>query len=217
MIILFEAFRDVLIRIEEEGFPIRLQSSSKKSSHQPDSLRTGFLKDADKYLDEFFRKDPLKIALTGEETDLTQFQSLSRHRNDIIASIAGSFESTSDDDLGKIVWAAVKSKLSGIVEQAMEALETSAKIGSCVSGIQAVWQMASQGKGNLLIVENGYKLRGRLDPYDNSLIIGGEPELTSAIDDLVEMVIEKVLENGSRVVFVESGLLKTHDRIVLIE
>lgn len=165
---------------------------------------------------EFFIKEPLKIAITGDEMDITQFRSISIHKNDVVASITGSFENTSDYDLGKIVWAAVKSKLSGIGEKALQELELSAKMGRSVSGIYAVWQLANQGKGDVLIVENGYRVRGRLNPHDNSFIIDGEPEVTSVMDDVVEMVIEKVVENGGRVIFVESGSLKMYDRIALI-
>ena len=220
LIRLFEAFRDVLIKIEEGGFPIRILPSSSDALDKPVSISKNrmraFLKEADQRLGEFFIKEPLKIAITGDEADLTQFRSISIHKNDIVASITGSFENTSDYDLGKLAWAAVKLKLSGIGEKALQELESTAKTGRSVSGIHAVWQLANQGKGDVLIVENGYRLRGRLNSDDNSFIIDGEPEVTSIMDDVVEMVIEKVVENGGRVIFVESGSLKMYDRIALI-
>ena len=216
---LFEGFRDTLIEINEKGFPTRLPqllSTSNLSEKNMDieSVKP-YLKNADQNLQLFYQQDPLKIIVIGIRTYVKMFQSITCHKDHIVGTIPGKFIAE-PHVLGKLVWYMMRMKLAKTGEKALWKLAMAANEKNCVSGVHQVWRQANKGKAALLIVENDYTVPGRINPVDQSLIINGEVEITSPLDDLIDIIISKVMENEGRVVFVENGLLKDHDRVALI-
>jgi inosine-uridine nucleoside N-ribohydrolase len=70
--------------------------------------------------------------------------------------------------------------------------------------------------GGTLFVEEGYHMKGGIRDTDHSLIMSEGLDIREVIDDAVDVVIEKVLEKGGNVVFLESGALTNFQRIALI-
>jgi hypothetical protein len=97
-------------------------------------------------------------------------------------------------------------------------MEKAADGGKLVTGMQDVWKHAAQHRGRLLIVEKNFMSRDQ--PGEREQVIFMQPQpynRFSYIKDAVDDVIEKVLETGGDVEFVEDGSLDEQQHIALIE
>ena len=59
-------------------------------------------------------------------------------------------------------------------------------------------------------------MKGGIDAVDHSLIMPEELDIREAPDDVVDVIIEKVLGRDGKVVFLESGSLRKFRRIALV-
>jgi hypothetical protein len=215
---LYEAFRDTLIDIQNKGFPI--ESSAGMGDTVEPGLRNSqlreFIRTADQHFDHYFRQDPLRLVVVGERKSLSIFESVTSHQDVLIGRVEGDYAATSPHDLGKIVWPIVKEAMAGTSEKAMHDLETAASSQNVASGIDAVGHLAGSGVGGTLFVEEDYHMKGGIRETDHSLIMSQDLDIREVIDDAVDAIIEKVLEKGGNVVFLERGSLTKLQRIALI-
>jgi predicted transcriptional regulator len=87
------------------------------------------------------------------------------------------------------------------------------------SGIDDSWKSAVEGRGMELVVEEGYRQPAILhregyvlELVDDESATDGPRHLDDAVDELVELVLEK----GGEVTFVDDGALADCDRVALI-
>ena len=81
-----------------------------------------------------------------------------------------------------------------------------------------VWREAVRRKGRLLVVEKNFKYSAQLGYGKDSLEELPESyNKFSYIRDAVDDVMEKVLENGGDVEFVDAEVLKDYQHIALID
>jgi len=88
-------------------------------------------------------------------------------------------------------------------------VENALNAGKLVHGLDAVESMAARKNCRLLVVEKDFKAP---DPAKARL---NTPHFY--IRDTVDMIIQKVLENGGDVEFLENGMLAAHGGIALIQ
>jgi hypothetical protein len=215
---LYEAFRDTLIDIQNKGFPIASSagmSGTVDSAPGGDRLRE-FIRTSDQHFDHYFGQDPLRLVVIGEKESLSIFKSVTAHQDALIGVVEGDYTATSPHDLGKIVWPIVKEAMAGIGEKAMHDLEAAERSENIVSGIDAVGRLAGSGSGDTLFVEEGFHVKGGIRETDHSLIKSEDLDIREEIDDAVDAVIQKVLEKGGKVIFLESGSLAKLQRIALV-
>ena len=215
---LYEAFRDTLIDIQNTGFPIK--SSAGMNGTVDPVLRSNqlreFIRTADQHFDHYLRQDPHPLVVVGEKKSLSIFGSVTSHQDVLIGKVEGDYAATSPRDLGKIVWPIVKEVMAGTSEKAMLDLETAESSRNVASGIRAVGYLAGSGVGDTLFVEEDYHMKGGIREIDHSLIKSEDLDIQEVIDDAVDVIIEKVLEKGGNVVFLENGSLTKLQRIALI-
>ena len=89
---------------------------------------------------------------------------------------------------------------------------------SAATGINDVWKQASQHRGRLLIIEKNFSCAGEQGCQEDLINMPVDSySRFSYVKDAVDDVIEKVLEDGGDVEFVEDGLLKDYRHISLIQ
>ena len=84
------------------------------------------------------------------------------------------------------------------------------------SGISSVWRAVSQGRGDLLLVEQNYFFPARLVAGELVIAPAEDRQAPDVIADAVDELIEMVLSKQGRVVFVEDGMLDLHMRVGLV-
>jgi len=202
---LFEGFRDTLIEIENGGFPLNTTTnlSYPAKPTQREKLLREFYKKVDQSFAIFYDQDPLGLILVGDKMNQSIFRSMSAHNKDILGGLEGNYEATSAHDLGQIVWPIVREALSGNRERALRELDEAVSAQKVASGLDQVWEEDFHKKGS--IVET-----------DQSWLILEQVDIREVFDDVVDRVIEKVLETGGTVIFLDSGSLAANQRIALI-
>ena len=84
--------------------------------------------------------------------------------------------------------------------------------------MNAVWREANQHRGRLLVVEKDYMFPAEpTDVADNIDPLPPRYNKYSYIKDAVDDVIEKVLQYGGDVEFVDNGVLAAYDKIALVQ
>jgi hypothetical protein len=209
--VLFEAFRDQLIEVRNQGFPVR---------RPPGSLEGGSLTDHVRKVDGCFahyhEPDPLGLVVVGSKQLLSAFSAVTVHGAAVIGQVPGDHRATSTRDLGQIVWPVVKRALSKETERELRNLEANAAAGSAVRGLEAVAGCVRKGAGGILLVEEDYRVRGSLERTGRSPAVTSLVDVRDALDDAVDAVIEKALAAGGRVVFTPNGSLAEWGRIALL-
>ena len=215
---LYEAFRDTLIDIQNKEFPIASSAgmSAPVEAARENSPLWDFIRTADQHFDHYFRQDPLRLVVVGDEKNLSIFRSVTSHQDVVIGTVEGDYAATSPHDLGKIVWPVVKEIMAGTSERAMHDLNAAESSENVASGIDAVAHAAGSGWGGTLFVEEDYRMKGGIRETDHSLIMRKDLDILEVTDDAVDAVIKKVLEKGGNVVFLESGSLTKLERIALV-
>jgi len=215
---LYEGFRNKLIDIQDTNFPFE-SSSDAGNPVKPDfkdiQLRE-FSRQTDQHFAHYYEQDPLRLVLVGEKKNLAIFKALMTHQDVLIGMVEGNYLKTSPHDLGMIVWPVVKHSVAGADKNAMQDLAKAVKVNKVVSGIDAVGQFVETKTGSTLYVEDDYHVKGSIRKTDHSLIISKHVNLLEVIDDVVDVFIEKVLQMGGTVIFLNSGSLITFERIALI-
>ena len=97
-------------------------------------------------------------------------------------------------------------------------MEDAAGKKQLASGIRNVWREAMNHKGRLLVVEKDYMYAAQHGGSKNVIYMPSKPySKFSHIKDAVDDVIEKVLEQGGDVEFVDKDVLKDYHHIALVQ
>ena len=209
--VFYEAFRDALIRIEDQGFPVT--SSSADAGHDP--LR-GLMRIVDECFDSYDSNQPLGLIVVGSEELQSAFDAVTTHAATVVGRVRNAHSGIADADLGQIVWLTAKEIISAARDRAMHDLEVCVGQGRLVSGLQPVIVAAAAGTRGMLLVEESYRVRGSLVIASQPPRISGDVDVRDAIDDAVDAVIEQVLQSGGNVVFMHDGALAAQERIALL-
>ncbi|UCG50783.1 MAG: hypothetical protein JSW58_11315 [Candidatus Latescibacterota bacterium] len=214
---LFEAFRDTLIDIHNQDFPVDASAriASRAESVDQDERLREFLEVADERFGRYYGREPLIVVVTGEKELQTAFTSVTAHGRAIVGRVDGDYTTTSLHDLGRIVWPVVKEAMSGLREKALRDLEIAADAQK-ICGLDAVARRMNGAPCATLLVEEGYHVRGSISKADGTVTVSPNVDVRDEIDDVVDVLIEKVLETGGNVVFMPGGSLSKLDSIVLI-
>lgn len=210
---LFEAFRDCLIKIKNQGFPVVAPPPVLDAA--VDSQLRDLARAVDECFDHYAAVEPLGLVVVGDERMQSAFMSVTKHKDAVIGRIDGNHTGTPARNLGQIVWPIVKEAISGVLDQAMRDLKALEGRGGITSGLEAVARVARRGVGATLLVEDDYHVRGSVDESSKSSIVSSDVDVRESIDDAVDAVIEVVLQSGGNVVFTPSGSLSDRNRIVL--
>lgn len=223
---LFLAFRDDLEELGE-GTPFPMTHSGKggaqslpndpaiNSSQLRDEHHRIFFRAVGNALGAVMAEEPLPLAVVGVDRYLAFFTEVRGH-DQIVATLTGNHDRTSPHDLGRLVWPLVKEGLAAQRAGVLTELEAAVGGGRSSSTLGEVWRFAQEGRGQTLLVEEGYHEAAIIDATGMHLLPPGEEIGPAVLDDAVDVTIAAVLEKGGRVVFVDDGALAAHGRIALI-
>jgi hypothetical protein len=176
-----------------------------------------FLYHIDHSLDIVLNAYHLPLFVIGTDRILGHFKQITRHEKAIVQIIHGNYEESSLVQLKEVLqpyiddWKKVKEK------DLLNQMEEAAGKKKLAVGMTAVWRDASYKKGQLLVVEKNYMFPAQHSSTADVIEKLEEPyNRFSYIKDAVDDVIERVLDNGGDVEFVDEGLLAEYEKIVLI-
>ena len=209
--LLFEAFRDDLIDVENQGFPV----VGSPGPQSPEQLRE-LAGNVDRCLAHYHEPDPLGLVVVGCPELQSAFAAVTTHGEALVGRILGGHTTASRRDLGQIVWPVVKEAISGVGTQAMRDLADAAAAGQAVGGLESVAGRVRNGTPGTLLVEDDYCVRGGIRGDGRTPAFTSAVDVREALDDVIDAVIEKTLACGGRVVFTPGGTLADWERIAFL-
>ncbi|MFY7840928.1 MAG: hypothetical protein ACOVP7_11670 [Lacibacter sp.] len=200
----------------ETELPERVANFSDVSDRKEIMLEK-FLRHADQSLDMVLNAYPLPLFVLGTERVIGRFKQLTRHQKSIVDVLYGNYEEASMPVLKKIIEPVVSDWKKVQVKDLLNRIEEAAGKKKLAVGIKAVWHDAIRKKGQLLIVEKNYMYPAQhSDAAEHIEGTEGLYNRFSYIKDAVDDVMEKILEYGGDVEFVDEGVLNGYEHIVLI-
>lgn len=196
--------------------PERVSNFSDMSDRK-DVIIEKFLLHVDKSLGIILNSYRFPLFVLGPERILGHFKKLTKHAGEIVEYVTGNYDDASPQNLGEVLkpyvadWNKVKQK--DILNQ----LEQAAGKKKLAVGMKEVWQESMNHKGRLLVVEKNYIYVAEHGSREEVIYQAKEPyNKYSYIRDAVDDVIEKVLETGGDVEFVDEGLMADYNQIALV-
>jgi hypothetical protein len=174
-----------------------------------------FLHYIDNGLPLIFKAYSLPLFVAGTEKTLGYFRRITKHQAQIAGFINGNFDNVTEAELRKLFalqlrnWKLVKENyLRNRIKIAQNNLQLA-------TGIHDVWIYANRRYKQLLIVEKDFYCPAFVTAKGETIFSKGNEQNEVIAKDAVDDVIEKVLQNGGDVEFIDD--LKDYNRIALID
>ena len=133
---------------------------------------------------------------------------------EVVGHIGGNHDRTAASDLHTLVWPVVLDWKALQQDRALEQLDQARSSKRYASGVDEIWALASEGRVDLLVVEDDYSMSARLD--DNGHLHPTEDRDRDVIDDVVDEIIEAVIQNGGHTTFVGPSTLDQHGSMAAV-
>lgn len=187
-------------------------------SERKEVMMEKFLRYIDNSLNIILNAYPIPLFVMGTERIVGHFKKLTKHGGLVIDYVEGNYEEASISQLKKILESYVLDWKQVLQKDVLKKLATAADNRKLAVGMRDVWREAMSLKGKLLVVEKNYMYAAQRASRDEIIYKVIEPyNKFSYIKDAVDDVIEKVLENGGDVEFVDEGVLKDFHHIALVQ
>lgn len=136
---------------------------------------------------------------------------------EVIGEVPGNHDRTTATELHHGAWPLVVDWLRSDREHAVERLEAARSTRRFAGGLDEIWPLAHEGRVELIAVEDGYAVAGRLDG-DHIVRVDAVSELDGAdvIDDVLDELVETVMRFGGRAVMMGDGELADCDRVAAV-
>lgn len=176
-----------------------------------------FLKNMDDGLSLVLHAYALPLFVVGTPKVLGHFKKISKNNTHIVRTIEGNYTEATEDTLLNVLRPFVNDWKKVKQEDLLLQIEEAKGKNKLATGIKEVWKDAVHKKGRLLVVEKNYMCVAEQGSSEDIIYKPTEPYRSfSYIKDAVDDIMEKVLENGGDVEFVDEGVLKKYHRIVLL-
>ncbi len=187
-------------------------------SERKQIIRDKFLQHTDNLLDKILKEHQVPLFVIGTEKLLGHFRKHTKHSDTVIKYIIGNYEDHTLSQLKTIIKPHLASWFRAQQKAVLAQLEKAADKKKLVFGIKNVWNAVNNFHGRLLVVERNFMFAARFSKKNDSIELVKKPynKRTDTLD-IVDDVIEKVLENGGDVEFVDKDLLKGYNKIALVK
>jgi hypothetical protein len=206
-----------LVRIKSNVSKVYNHDITESETDNKEILADKFLHKMDQELKIILNAYPFPVFVLGTEKINRHYKKITQNKYRINAYINGNYINTAEQDILKVLkpytsqWNKIKQ--TDFLQQVDKAMNA----GKLHKGIDDVWNTAAHKKGKLLLVENDFRCLALkvVDETVNTVEtnLGNPFYIKDAVDD----IIEKVLENGGDVEFLEKGSLSAYEQIILIE
>jgi hypothetical protein len=175
-----------------------------------------FIQQADDQLHKYLQNSEV-LLLCGTTRYTSAFLNRTAHASKIIGVLNGNYNQLTDAEFSKMIWPFIE---ACIYEQMVDEISNySEKIGEGLAeeGIVPVWDAVSAGRGQTLLVEKNYRVKGflaDLNPWQ--LFLQAPQKKHTVLEDAVNNLLEMLLEKNGKVVFTEDGMLNGHKHIALV-
>ncbi len=205
------------VHTEANELPERVANFSDKAE-QKEIMLHKFLHHIDHTLEIILNAYRLPVFVLGTERITGHFRQITKHEKSVIEYVHGNYEECTLPELKVVLEPYITDWKKVMQKDLLNQLEEAAGKKKLAVGMQDVWREAMNRKGRLLLVEKDYMYAAERGSIDEVIYKATEPyNKFSYIKDAVDDVMEKVLENGGDVEFVDADVLKDYQHIALVQ
>lgn len=214
---LFKGFGEILEPVQSNDFPYTIEDVVDLKYDQGTwGYESAQLERIRQYVRESFKRfkknseDNNPLIVSGVNRLVSLFDELTNYKN-LIGKIEGSYNSTNLNELGKKANKIVEEFIADQREKYLSEFKERFGYGKAAFGLLDIWNLANQGRVEILLVEENYHQPAKFE--------GDQPVLVSetnepyVIEDLVDETIEIVFMQKGKVYFYEDGKLKDYQKI----
>ncbi|MFA6060356.1 MAG: hypothetical protein WC756_19300 [Taibaiella sp.] len=186
-------------------------------SKRKELVQEKFLRGIDHALSGLLKSYRLPVFLVGVDRIIGHFKSISVNGKHIQGSIHHNYKTFSLSELKdriKPFAAKYKALRTDIL---LSEIEKAMNSNTVVIGAEGVWENINENNSRLLIVEKNYAFQAEY--VDNNCIrkYSGTESSVLHIKDAVDDIIEKAIQSGCEISFVDDGVLNNYKHIALIK
>jgi hypothetical protein len=181
-------------------------------------LLDNFMHHMDEGLSLILKAYPLPVFVMGPERVTGHFKALTKNHKNIVQYIHGNFAEVNESVFHDVMkpyladWRKIQERMI------LREIDKAQNANKLVTGMKEVWSAATHRKGKLLIVEKDYTCSASLAGNPDNIELENEnTKRPFYIKDAVDDIIEKILENGGDVEFVDNDVLIDNGHIALIK
>jgi hypothetical protein len=176
-----------------------------------------YLHHIDKALDSILHAYHLPLFVIGTERIMGHFKKMTKHAPEVAEYIHGNYDEATEPELMSVMKPYITNLKKAKQKEILHQLDIAAGKKTLSFGMKEVWREAMDHNGKLLVVEKNYMYPAQQAGVDDVIYKADRSASpVSYIRDAVDDVIEKVLEKGGDVEFVDKGLLSNYQHIALV-
>ncbi|WP_019673591.1 AOC03_06830 family ribosome hibernation factor [Psychrobacter lutiphocae] len=221
----FEHDDEAQKNMENMPFPIENNSpyktgdgSSDRSSNKENSYLTEYFNRIDKSVQELWGEHQMPLVLVGDNRNISYYQEVCDRPENIIASVSNvtDLENGSAQHIVDGVQEAVEAYRTSLHEAALGEIDKARGAQMLRVDLQEVYRAAFQGAGETLYLRKGYMQPAIIDEKAQTLQLADDPAAEGVTDDAVSDIIEHVIHNGGKVVFMPQEIMGEDLPIALV-
>jgi hypothetical protein len=216
---------DIQNNMESIAFPIENNSlyktgdgGSDRSANNENSYLKEFFNQVDKSVQELWGEHKMPLVIVGDARNISYYKDVCDRPDNIIATVSNltELEDGSAQHIIDGVQEAVEGYRTSLHEAALGEIDKARGVGMLSTDLQEVYRSAFQGAGETLYVRRGYIQPAKVDEKAQTLTMATDPAAEGVTDDAVGLIIEHVIHNGGKAVFMPKEMMGEDQPIALV-
>ncbi|ERL55740.1 AOC03_06830 family ribosome hibernation factor [Psychrobacter aquaticus] len=204
--------------IENNGLYTTGDGGSDRSSNNESSYLKEFFNQVDKSVQELWGEHKMPLVIVGDAKNIGYYKEVCDRPDNIIATVsnATNLDDGSAQHIVDSVQEAVEEYRTSLHQAALSEIDSARGANMLQTDLQEVYRSAFQGAGETLYVRRGYMQSAKIDEQAQTLSIANDAAAEGVTDDAIGEIIEHVIHNGGKAVFMPQDIMAEDQPIALV-
>ena len=218
---MIEALSDKSVKENVSFFPIEnsmttVPPGAASIANRVSSLQAEFFNSVDKMVNEVYKEKSLPVIVCTGESNYSEYINVANNKEIYLGNIEGNKMMEKSHHAVEAVWPTVKEIQKEKNQKRLGELEAAVDRNHFVTDFNEIWSALNEGRGRTLFVKQGYFQPARIVDERIQLVAPNEAEETEVVDDIIDEMLEKTMQNGGEAVFMYEDELDKFQGLVLV-
>lgn len=204
--------------IENNGLYKTSDGGSDRSAGNESSHLKEYFNQVDKSVQELWGEHKMPLVVIGDTKNIGYYKEVCDRPENIIATVSNvtRLDDGSAQHIIDGVQDAIEEYRSSLHQEAMGEIDKARGANMLRTDLQEVYQGAFQGAGETLYVRRWYIQPAKIDEKAQTLSIVDDAAGEGVTDDAIGVIIEHVIHNGGKVIFLPEEIMGADQPIALV-
>lgn len=204
--------------IDNNGLYTTGDGGSDRSANNESSNLKEFFNQVDKSVQELWGENKMPLVIVGDTKNIGYYKDVCDRPDNIIATVsnATNLEEGSAQRIIDSVQEAVEGYRTSLHQAALGEIDKARGANMLQTDLQEVYRSAFQGVGETLYVRRGYIQAAKIDEAAQTLSMADDATAEGVTDDAIGEIIEHVIHNGGKAVFMPQDMMSADQPIALV-